>query len=330
MKTPLLSICIATYNRADYIGETLNSIIPQLNDDVELLVVDGASTDNTEAVVSEFVQKESRLRYIRLSAKGGIDYDYDQAVKFAKGKYCWLFTDDDLLKAGSIDHVLFEISKGYSLIIVNSEVWNKNFSSMLFAKHLDTRQTVYDIFELDAFFQHCISYISFIGSVVIKKTVWEERNKAKYFGTEFIHIGVIFQKLLPDKICIIKKPYIKIRYGNAQWSSRAFEIWMIKWPILLWSFKLISHNSKKKLINEEPWRSLKKLFVHRGLSSYNINIFNKLSYHHNVSYAWLLSAKLISLFPVKLANTILIMFYNITNRTKDLIYYDLLQTSNTL
>jgi abequosyltransferase len=51
MKSLLLSICIATYNRGGYIGETLDTIIPQLDNDVELLVVDGASTDNTKDVV---------------------------------------------------------------------------------------------------------------------------------------------------------------------------------------------------------------------------------------------------------------------------------------
>ena len=61
MKTPLLSICIATYNRASYIGETLDSIIPQLDDDVELLVVDGASTDNTEDVVRKYAAE--RIAY---------------------------------------------------------------------------------------------------------------------------------------------------------------------------------------------------------------------------------------------------------------------------
>ena len=49
-----LSICIPTYNRAAYIGETLASIISQSNDDIEIVIVDGASTDNTADVVTSF------------------------------------------------------------------------------------------------------------------------------------------------------------------------------------------------------------------------------------------------------------------------------------
>ena len=102
MKAPLLSICIATYNRAAYIGVTLDSIISQLTDDVELLVVDGASTDSTEEVLHTYIKKSNRIRYIRLAAKGGVDQDYDKSIEFARGEWCWLFTDDDLLKPGAI------------------------------------------------------------------------------------------------------------------------------------------------------------------------------------------------------------------------------------
>ena len=102
MNRPILSICIATYNRAGFIGETLDSIIAQMDDDVEILVVDGASTDNTEGIMREYTQKESRIRYVRLSAKGGVDQDYDKSVELARGEFCWLFTDDDLLKPGAV------------------------------------------------------------------------------------------------------------------------------------------------------------------------------------------------------------------------------------
>ncbi len=111
MKSILLSICIATYNRADYIGQTLDSIIPQLDDDVELLVVDGASTDNTEAIVRKYT--DPRIRYVRLPVKGGVDQDYCKAVELARGEFCWFFTDDDILKPGAISAVKNAISAGY-------------------------------------------------------------------------------------------------------------------------------------------------------------------------------------------------------------------------
>ena len=54
---PRLSICIATLNRGAFIGETLDTIVPQLRDDVELVIVDGASKDNTGEVVGRYVAR---------------------------------------------------------------------------------------------------------------------------------------------------------------------------------------------------------------------------------------------------------------------------------
>ena len=139
MTKPCLSICIATYNRAEYIGETLESIIPQMTSEVEIVVVDGASTDNTGNVVKRYVEDCRQINYILLPSKGGVDQDFCKAVEFAKGEYCWLFPDDDLLKPGAISTVLNEIPKGYSLIIVNAQVMNKDFSKVLENKRLPDR-----------------------------------------------------------------------------------------------------------------------------------------------------------------------------------------------
>ena len=325
MKTPRLSICIATYNRAACIGETLDSIISQATDDVEIVVVDGASTDRTEALMQDYQKRSDRIRYIRLPVKGGVDRDYNQAVEFAEGEYCWLFTDDDLLKTGAIRQVLLDISKEPDLIVVNSEVWNQHFSALISDRHLpDEALPIYESDEFDDFFRHCVRYLSYIGAVVIRKAIWNKRDKDSYFGTEFVHVGVIFQKRLLATIRVIKEPYIQIRYGNAQWSSRKFEIWMVKWPRLLWSFDTISQASKQTLIAREPWRNLKMLFVYRSLSAYDKTVLRKLVSQHTVSRSWFFIATCISLFPVRWAGRIILQYYAISSKAKDLIYYDLL------
>ena len=117
-----LSICIATYNRADVIGETLAGIIPQLQGGVELVVVDGASPDTTPDVVRSALQGRSDCRYVRLEKKGGVDQDYCRAVAEARGEYCWLMTDDDLLKPGAVERVLRALQSNPDLLVVNAEV----------------------------------------------------------------------------------------------------------------------------------------------------------------------------------------------------------------
>jgi hypothetical protein len=100
---------------------------------------------------------------------------------------------------------------------------------------------------MEHLFIDALNYLSFIGAVVIRRSIWLGRERVLYFGTEFVHVGVIFQKPLPGSALIIAEPFITIRFGYGQWTSRSFEIWMFKWPKLVWSFKDISSEAKRRV-----------------------------------------------------------------------------------
>ncbi|HSC88682.1 MAG TPA: glycosyltransferase, partial [Polyangiaceae bacterium] len=78
--TPLISICISTRNRASLLVETLASILEQASESTEIVVLDGASTDDTLARVLEVSLRDSRVRLVESTENGGIDVDYDRAV----------------------------------------------------------------------------------------------------------------------------------------------------------------------------------------------------------------------------------------------------------
>jgi abequosyltransferase len=299
MNTPLLSICIATYNRADYIGHTLDSIIPQLDDDVELLVVDGASTDNTADVLRKYA--DPRIRYIRLPVKGGVDQDYCKAVDLARGEFCWLFTDDDLLRPGAISAVKNAISAGYGLIIVNAEVQDLTRGVILEHQRIAMRDNkIYATNDMERLFIDALNYMSFIGAVVIRRSIWLSRDQESYFGTEFVHIGVIFQKPLQEPALIIAAPFIIIRYGNAQWLLRGFDIWMFKWPKLVWSFDLITDEAKMKICRREPWRDLTILVMQRSFGAYSLKSYRQYFSTIQTGLLWRFCAWLIACCPQKI------------------------------
>jgi len=305
MKRILLSICIATYNRAEYIGQTLDSIIPQLDDDVELLVVDGASPDNTADVVQSYA--DPRIRYVRLPVKGGVDQDYCKAVELAKGEFCWLFTDDDFLRPGAISAVKNAISAGYGLIIVNAEVQDKKLGVILEHQRIVIRDNKsYAPNDMERLFVDALSYMSFIGAVVIRRSIWLSRKQESYFGTEFVHVGVIFQKPLTEPVLVIAEPFIIIRYGNAHWTSRSFDIWMFKWPKLVWSFDHITQAAKMKICEREPWRNLGNLVTQRTFGAYSIKSYRQFFLTVQAGSLWKFCAWLIATCPRKI---IFVLYY---------------------
>lgn len=102
---PNFSICIPTYNRAECIGTLLASLLPQVTDNVEIVVVDGCSADTTESVVAEFQRSCPAIRYFRRERNVGVDADILKMVELAQGAYCWLLSDDDRVLPGALAHV---------------------------------------------------------------------------------------------------------------------------------------------------------------------------------------------------------------------------------
>lgn len=265
---PRLSICIATLNRGAFIGETLDTIVGQLRDDTELVIVDGASKDNTAEVVGMYVEADPRVRYVRLPEASGVDRDYDLAVTSARGEYCWLMTDDDLLKPGAVDRVMEAIDGKVELVIVNTEVRTVDFGGALREALVDKSTDVeYAPTDADRLLADTAHALSFIGCVVVLRSFWISRDRATYYGSLFVHVGVIFQQRTP-RTRVIADPLITIRYGNAMWTPRGFEIWMFKWPSLVWSFEGVSAAAKSRISAPEPWRQLRKLWLYRSIGGY--------------------------------------------------------------
>jgi abequosyltransferase len=312
-----LSICIATLNRGALIGQTLDSIVSQLNDEVEIVIVDGASTDNTEEVVRSYQQRHACLRYVRLAQKGGVDQDYSRAVEHATGEYCWLFSDDDLVKTGAIDLVLDTLRAGPSLVIVNAEVQNAGLTRTLKTSCLDlTETTCYTEQESDRLFQDAGNYLSFIGCVVIKRSLWDSRDKKTYYGTLFVHMGVIFQKPLSGGAVVLATPMIVIRYGNALWTDKGFEVSLFKWPALIWSFSEITDAVKMQVSESEPWRSAGRLMLYRARGLYSVQQYQKFLKDRVMEPLPRLIAVAIARLPATLFNLIFYVYFSTVGRAR--------------
>lgn len=274
MSSPILSICIATFRRADFIAQTLDSIVGQLDDRVELVVLDGASPDATEAIVSGYASRHPQLRYRREPCNSGVDADYDKAVAQATGRYCWLMTDDDIVLPGAVARILEALDGSPDLLVLNAEVRTVGLDRVLQPRLLDVAaDRCYGSVEREQAFVDLAPHLKFIGAVVIARDCWLARDRETYYGTLFVHVGVIFQPPALASVRVLADPVMVIRYGNAMWTARGFEIWMFLWPRLVWSFQAYSREARARVSAAEPWRKPAKLGVHRALGGYSPAVY---------------------------------------------------------
>jgi abequosyltransferase len=304
-----LSICIPTLNRARFIGETLDSIKAQLRDNVEVVIVDGGSTDDTAEIVAGYVERFPHIRYVR-SPKGttvpsnqGFDRDCNLAVELARGTYCWLMTDDDLLVDVAIAEVLSRINAGHDLIFACARVCSVDFAQTLVPSLPSVPQDQqYDRMEWNSFVAEMGRRLTFLGAVIIRRALWQARERERFFGTGFVHVGVILSAPM-DSVVVLARPLVVVRYGNALWRSRAFDIWFDHWPQLIWSFDGLPDFAKAAITPRYPYKSLRKLLWWRALGAYSIDKYRQ----HLASEprtAFRIAAWAISRMPIRITNAL--------------------------
>ena len=88
------SVCIASYNGARYIKEQLESILPQLSEEDEIIVCDDHSTDNTVEVVRQMSYKQIRL--VENKENRGYTGNFEHCLSLARGEYIFLCDQDDV------------------------------------------------------------------------------------------------------------------------------------------------------------------------------------------------------------------------------------------
>lgn len=107
--TPLLTIGIPTYNRAELLRLGLKNLFAARRGfevEVEVVVCDNASTDETQAMLAEFAA-ETNTRFVRNVNNIGAHNNFLKVTtELAQGEYCWLFGDDDFMQPHAIHDVL--------------------------------------------------------------------------------------------------------------------------------------------------------------------------------------------------------------------------------
>ena len=118
--TRAVSVCLPTYNGADYIEEALRSILNQTYQDFELLVVDDGSTDTTLDIVQSI--SDPRIQLHRNPERLGIPANWNRCLELAAGEFVCLFHQDDVMLPENLERKIQLLSADETVGFVHSAV----------------------------------------------------------------------------------------------------------------------------------------------------------------------------------------------------------------
>jgi abequosyltransferase len=222
---PLLTIAIPTYNRACYLRELLSVLFDQLITErrVELIISDNASPDETPALVEEYQKRGLQIRSIRHEINIGPDANFLRCFEMARGKYFWLFGDDDVIVPGGISQILSLLARDdYALVYVNPYVFRKDYVA---EKTSDRFGRFAEILPNGLHLTRKVgAMLTFISAVIVNKESFAgsvQYPLSNLVGTNLIQLGWVCPVLASGlRVLLVWEKIVGGRAGNcAGWGA---------------------------------------------------------------------------------------------------------------
>lgn len=118
MSAKTISVVVTTYNRADTVMSSLESILVQKDVTLELIVVDDGSTDSTEHVIQNI--SDTRVRYIKIPENKGASYARNKGIQEAKGEWILVWDSDDTLDPNALKTLSDAIESHPDAVVVSA------------------------------------------------------------------------------------------------------------------------------------------------------------------------------------------------------------------
>jgi glycosyltransferase involved in cell wall biosynthesis len=115
-----VSVVIATYNRAGTLSRSLESVLSQTHQDLEVVVVDDGSTDTTIKTLTSYQERDARIRIIALDKNSGASVARNRGLDEASGDYIMVWDSDDVLYPQAIATALLVFSKHHAVGVVSA------------------------------------------------------------------------------------------------------------------------------------------------------------------------------------------------------------------
>jgi glycosyltransferase involved in cell wall biosynthesis len=257
--SPILSICIPTYNRQNSLSKLLNAITKNIEyiqetEEIEIIILNNNSTDDTEKVVEEF-QNYLNIKYHKNSTNIGIAPNIARVTDFATGKFAWIIGDDDLLGMNSLSQIITVLKEditymGYCLPLLQVKATDKDkvvqlkksdkvYSTKTISIGNEKNDYIWEELLLKSQDYHLFTSIPSmifnreIYTRIKNETIKNKRNESfTSIQNTFPHLVVWGKMFLGKKVYVIRNVNIYFFIGEQEWIGEK----KVNWLKLLFKF----------------------------------------------------------------------------------------------
>jgi len=188
-----LSICIPTYNRVELLKESVNSILKSIEfskQQVEIIISDNCSIDNTNAYCLDLMNKYHYIKYFR-NDENVNELNFYIAIQRSNADYVWLFSDDDLMNIKSINLVIEALNNNYNIIVANYDLYDNNLSKIMKNNYFNLKQNEV-ITDRNKLLSEYNLKLGFISCVIFERKAFlnmpiEVFDKYRPYGFPFVY-----------------------------------------------------------------------------------------------------------------------------------------------
>ena len=242
MRNPLVSVIIQSYNHAAYIQQSINSVLNQTYENIELIVIDDCSTDNSALLIEKLYALEKFI-FIKNKMNEGLNNSIITGIHKSKGEYISLLASDDFITPEKIaDQLNFILKCDYDGIYSNGYILHKGEQKLI------KLNKIFNTYRQDKVLKYIYQYdwgAPLLQSALFKKnimiTLIEIRRDFKSDDWAF------FIKALENyKIGFINKPYFFYRLHNTNTHNQYWKTFPMRIDI---ASRLVPYNYRTKTIS---------------------------------------------------------------------------------
>ncbi|WP_426491052.1 glycosyltransferase family 2 protein [Hymenobacter sp. 102] len=137
--TPKISVIIPNYNHGQYLSQRIQSVLGQTEQNLEIIVLDDCSTDNSREVIARFAQQDARIRVILNEQNSGNTFaQWNKGLAQATGEYVWIAESDDFADPRLLETLSAALEQNPSVGLAYCDSWHVDESGRRVVVHTNT------------------------------------------------------------------------------------------------------------------------------------------------------------------------------------------------